>query len=577
MCCGIEARHHPVYPPVDDPQTAGPESHIARPALFFVIAQAGRVDTLNFRQELHHGRVVTCHVDRPADIHAMFMDALRRAPGAVAAVDGDERWTYAALADRIDRCAWRLAERGLVAGDRLGILLDNRPDYLTLLLAAARSGIICVPMNMRQRPPETGYALTNSGAVAVIYEDALIDQLPPRGDTPAVRHWLPFTQEQSAWAQSTDDLPPAPDRSAVGEDDPFCILYTSGTTGRPKGAVLTHLGIVTGCIGTQRHMQLGDAEAMILAVPASHVTGILLVLMLSIRIAGKVVFQRGFKARAFLELAEREKMSFAILVPAMYKLCLMEPDFATFDLRHWRIGAYGGAPMAEATIAALAMQLRHLSLVNTYGSTETTSPAVMMPLGAGQTHSDKVGRALPYARILIMDDNGRQCRPGDQGEIWIAGPMTVPGYWDNPVATQAGFAGGYWKSGDIGSMDEHGYIRVLDRMKDMINRGGFKIYSAEVENVLMAHDAVTEAAVVGRPCPVLGERVEAFVVVYNAISEQDLRAFCAAQLSDYKVPDHITSVAGPLPRNANGKLMKATVRMWAMDGSHASVGEPGRR
>jgi O-succinylbenzoic acid--CoA ligase len=151
---------------------------------------------------------------------------------------------------------------------------------------------------------------------------------------------------------------------------------------------------------------------------------------------------------------------------------------------------------------------------------------------------------------------------GEQGEFWIGGPMTAPRYWNNDAATRANFTGGYWKSGDIGTMDADGYIRVLDRMKDMINRGGFKIYSVEVENLLMAHEAVAEAVVVGRPCPVLGERVEAFVVARAPVGEDALRAFCAERLSDYKVPDHVRLVDGPLPRNANGKLLKQVVREW---------------
>lgn len=513
------------------------------------------------RKEVHYGRVVNCHADRPADVFAMFAAAVGRAPSSIALVDGEVRWTYAMLAARVDRCAARMAALGLMANDRIGILLDNRADYMTVLLAAARLGVIAVPMNIRQQAPETAYALEDSGAVALIYEDSLTDQLPERESLPRLRHWLSHRAEASLWdgVRDASDLPP---RSNVSEEDPFCILYTSGTTGRPKGAVLTHLGIVTGCIGSQDHLSLVDGESMILSVPASHVTGIVLVLMLSVKVAGKVVVQRGFKARLFLEMAQAEGMSYAIMVPAMYKLCLMEPDYAAFDLSSWRIGAYGGAPMAEATIDALAAQTPQLTLVNIYGSTETTSPAVMMPLGEGRSRPDKVGRALPYADVVIMDANGRECPAGEQGEIWIAGPMTVPRYWNNDDATATNFTAGYWKSGDIGTKDAEGYIRVLDRIKDMINRGGFKIYSVEVENVLMAHDAVADAVVVGRPCPVLGERVEAFIVAREAVEEEALRTFCASRLSDYKVPDHVYVVEGPLPRNANGKLMKTVVREW---------------
>ncbi|EZP74094.1 putative fatty-acid--CoA ligase [Sphingomonas paucimobilis] len=520
-------------------------------------AMSGRT----LRREVHHGRVVACHADRPADIAHMFAQALARAPDAIALVDGEERWSYRKLAARVTGCAARLTALGLRSGDRMAILMDNRADYMTLLLAMARLGIIGVPMNIRQRPPETAYALEDSGAAAIIYEESLTDELPQREALAHVRHWLTYEAERPLWeAGAAPD--PATVRSAVGEDDPFCILYTSGTTGQPKGAVLTHLGVITSCTGSQDHLTLRDGEVMILSVPASHVTGILLLLMLSIRVAGKLVMQRGFKACAFLDLAERERMSYAIMVPAMYKLCLMEPGFASAGLSSWRIGAFGGAPMAESTIAALAEQLPHLTLVNIYGATETTSPAVMMPLGECAAHPDKVGRPLPYCDIVIMDDEGRQVAPGDQGEIWIGGAMTVPRYWNKPEESAKALIGGFWKSGDIATMDEQGYIRLLDRKKDMINRGGFKIYSVEIENMLMAHEDVAEAVVIGRPCPVLGERVEAFVVARCEVQGEDLRSFCAARLSDYKVPDHIYVVEGPLPRNANGKLLKSAVRQW---------------
>lgn len=513
------------------------------------------------RKEVHHGRVVSCHAERPADVFAMFIDAVSRSPEAVALVDGEDRWSYAFLAARVERCAAWFISLGFVKGDRVAIMLDNRGDYLTLLLTVARLGLVAVPMNIRQRAPETAYALADSGAVALVYEDDLQAQLPERAEVPQMRHWLPYTAQALLWEGDSNAVT-MPTRSAAGEDEPLCILYTSGTTGRPKGAVLTHLSIISGCLGSEDHLALGDQECMILSVPASHVTGILLILMLSVRVAGKIVMQRGFKARRLLELAQAERMTFAIMVPAMYKLCLMEPDFASFDLSSWRVGAYGGAPMAEATIDTLAKEAPQLTLVNIYGSTETTSPAVMMPLGEGPARPDQVGRPLPYADVVIMDDDGRERPRGEQGEIWIAGPMTVPGYWNNAEATTKNFAGGYWKSGDIGTMDEDGYIRLLDRMKDMINRGGFKIYSVEVENMLMAHEAVAEAVVVGRPCPVLGERVEAFVVARAPVEEEALREFCKARLSDYKVPDHVRLVEGPLPRNPNGKLLKNIVRGW---------------
>jgi acyl-CoA synthetase (AMP-forming)/AMP-acid ligase II len=291
------------------------------------------------------------------------------------------------------------------------------------------------------------------------------------------------------------------------------------------------------------------------------VTGLAAIILTMIRVGGCTVMMPAFKARAFLELMTAERVTHTLMVPAMYNLCLLEPDFARFDLATWRAGGYGGAPMPEATIKRLARELPRLTLYNAYGATETTSPVTIMPPGQGVSHADTVGRVLPGAELRVMDGDGREVSLEAPGELWIAGAMVVPGYWDDPAATAASFTGGYWRSGDIGSIDAEGYVRVFDRKKDMINRGGYKVYSAEVENLLSHHPAIVEAAVIGRPDPVLGELVQAFVVAAGAgASEAEIKAFCAARLSDYKVPDRIAFLSQPLPRNANGKVLKTALR-----------------
>ncbi len=200
--------------------------------------------------------------------------------------------------------------------------------------------------------------------------------------------------------------------------------------------------------------------------------------------------------------------------------------------------------------------------MNAYGATETTSPVTMMPPSETARRADSVGCALPCADILVMDDDGREVPPGAEGELWLGGPMVVRGYWNNPEATRDNFVAGYWRSGDIGSIDTDGFVRVFDRKKDMINRGGYKIFSVEVENVLMGIAGIVEAAVVSRPCPVLGERVHAVVHAHDAaIGEEDVRRHCAKLLADYKVPETVTFSPEPLPRNANGKLLKRNLRI----------------
>ena len=261
-----------------------------------------------------------------------------------------------------------------------------------------------------------------------------------------------------------------------------------------------------------------------------------------------------------LALAAREGMTHSLMVPAMYNLCLLEPSFAASSQARWRVGGYGGAPMAPATIARFAEKLPNLKLMNAYGSTATTSPVTMMPPSETARRSDSVGCAVPCADILVMDEAGREVAHGEQGELWLDGPMVVKGYWQDAGATAEAFVAGFWRSGDIGAKDAEGYVRVFDRKKDMINRGGYKIYSVEVENALMSFPGVVEAAVVAEPCPVLGERVHAFVVASRRIEPPDLKRHCAGLLADYKVPEGLTLRAQPLPRNANGKLLKRDLR-----------------
>ena len=280
-----------------------------------------------------------------------------------------------------------------------------------------------------------------------------------------------------------------------------------------------------------------------------------------VHVGGSIVMMRAFKARQFLELIAAERVTVTGLVPAMYQLCLLEPDFAAFDLSSWRIGGCGGAPMLEAVIADFGERLPHLQLMNGYGATEATAAATQMPLGHTARHPGSVGQVVPCAEMHIMDEAGCEVASGEAGEIWIKGPMVVPGYFANDTATRDAFVAGFWRSGDIGALDEAGYLYVLDRRKDMINRGGHKVFSAEVERVLSEDPRVLEAAVVAHPDPVLGEKVHAFVTVRGeALDADELRAFCRARLADYKVPEFVTIATEPLPRNALGKVQKHVLR-----------------
>jgi long-chain acyl-CoA synthetase len=528
------------------------------------------------REALHGDRLVRCVVDRPTSLVAMFEASVARAPDAEAVVCDGQRWSYhqCDLASR--RLARRFAAGGVQSGDRIVMLIDNRPEFIVTLLALQRLGAIAVPVGVREQRPGLEYIIGQCSAAGVVVDAALVARLPEPGQT-ALRNSAAAATATNAMRrmvvgdgadeismvnllsaeEAGDDLPAA----EVAETATAVILYTSGTTGHPKGAMLTHLNIVHSCLHYEACMRLQASDRSALAVPASHVTGLIASIASMLKVGGAIIITPPFKAETFIATLAGERVTHTLMVPAIYNLCLLHPSFASADLGAWRIGGYGGAPMPVATIDALTERLPRLTLLNAYGSTEATSPATMMPAGQTRDHADSVGVVLPAADIRVMDDAGRELPAGETGELWIAGPMIVPGYWHNPEATAASFTAGYWHSGDLGSIDDEGYVRVFDRKKDMLNRGGFKIYSVEVENVLMAWPGMVEAAIVARSCPVLGERVHAFV--HGPSADKDdaaLRAFSATRLADYKVPETITWCETPLPRNANGKLMKRLLR-----------------
>ncbi|MCE9660794.1 MAG: AMP-binding protein [Burkholderiales bacterium] len=508
-------------------------------------------------EALYGDRLVRCFAARPAGLHDMFEGSRAQRGEHEALVHEGRRWTYAQAGAEADRVAAGLAARGIVAGDRVLMLLSNRPEFLFVLLALQRLGAIAVPVGVREPRLGLAFIAGQCGAIGIVFDDELAERVPLPGEAPALALRL-AASALAAWGPGGEAALAAADRP---ETDTAVILYTSGTTGRPKGAMLTHLSIAHSVLHYEACMRLGADDRSALAVPTSHVTGLIAIIAAMWHVGGTVVVVPEFKAGPFVQMLARERITHTLLVPAMYRLCLMSETFAREDLSRWRVGGYGGAPMPEATIHALAERLPRLTLLNAYGATETTSPATLMPHGPAEGQADSVGVPLPCADIRVIDEAGRELPAGETGELWIGGPMVVPGYWANPEATAASFTAGYWHSGDLGSIDARGYVRIFDRKKDMLNRGGFKVYSVEVENVLMAWSGVVEAAVIGVPCPVLGERVHA--AVYAPGIEADdagLRAHCAACLADYKVPETIAWRSEPLPRNANGKVMKRLLR-----------------
>jgi O-succinylbenzoic acid--CoA ligase len=483
-----------------------------------------------------------------------------------AVIFGAQRWTYEQAWCEIQHTAQALHNLGIRAGDRVALFVSNRPEFIFVLFAVQYLGAIAVPVGTREQRPGLSFILNQCEAKAVVFDGALADRIPSKTDVPSLQARLSLDELEAkdvvllaAQGHTTHTTEIA--SHTAQSSDVAVILYTSGTTGKPKGAMLTQQNIAHSALHYEFGMDLTCGDKSALAVPASHVTGLIAIIATMVHVGGAVVVLTEFKAASFLDTVAREKITHTLMVPAMYNLCLMSPNFQAASLQSWRLGGYGGAPMPVHVIEQMAKELPQLDLRNAYGATETTSPVTLMPAGANRLHADTVGAVLPCGDVRVMDDDGCEVAAGETGELWISGPMVVPGYWNNPEATAQSFTAGYWHSGDLGSVDTQGFVRIFDRKKDMLNRGGFKIYSVEVENCLSSIDGVLEAAIVGKPCPVLGERVHAFIYAPNEVPD-DARviAHCRAALADYKVPESFTWLDKPLPRNANGKVLKRLLR-----------------
>jgi len=541
------------------------------------LAPDGRWPPAQLQSETHFdGRRMLCYHPRPAHLGDLIEVATAQRAGQLALIDGALELSWQEVHAWSARLASGLHAQGLRQGDRAVLLMGNHAGFFIALLALIRLGVVAVPVSTREAPPGIAYILEQCQARALIADlsqSSRLEQIP-FGVWDGLRVCMDGLAQDleptPGWVSGASLLQHAPwsGMADADEEAPAVILYTSGTTGRPKGAMLTHLNLVHSVLHYRHALGLTHSDRALLAVPASHVTGLVAIVLAMAGVGGCTVMLREFKAAACLQLLEKHRITYSLMVPAMYALCVREPDLPARDLAAWRLAGFGGAPMPPATISALRAQCPAIRLFNAYGATETTSPTTLTP--PDSTLVDQVGIPLPCAQVRVVDEDGQDVPTGQSGEVWIAGPMVVPGYWNNPEATAAGFHGGYWKSGDIGTLDENGYLQVHDRKKDMINRGGYKVFSVEVENCLMAHPDVQEAATVGVPCPVLGERTHAFVYAPGQTDpvalQESLSQWCKSHLADYKVPDRWTWLETPLPRNANGKLIKTALREQARSG-----------
>ena len=486
-------------------------------------------------------------------------------PGAVYLRFEGVSITWSQLHVRVAAVAAALRRRGVRAGDRVAIMMTNRPEFLETMFAANALGAIVVPVNFRLAPEEIAFILTDSGASLLVVEETT--GAAAASARAACGHRTGFVSVGDVEGADPyfppspgPDEPPAAD---VPEDSPALIMYTSGTTGRPKGAVLSHQNLQCQSLTLIRSWRLfDDHEVNLCASPLFHIASIGAIAPMLL-IGGTTVLlpSGGFTSAAALDLMEAERITSVFLVPAQWQLLCADPSLASRDLSALKTMSWGAAPATTSLLTRMAEAFPGVTNVAVFGQTEM-SPVTCALSGTDALRKiGSVGQPVSIVAARIVDDDMRDVPPGEVGEIVYRGPSVMSGYWQNPEATAEAFRGGWFHSGDLVRADEEGFLYVVDRKKDMIITGGENVYCAEVENALAAHPAVAELAVIGTPHDRWGETPAAIAVLLPGASLTlgELREWGTARLARYKLPTVLHVVDG-LPRNASGKVMKSALR-----------------
>ena len=493
----------------------------------------------------------------------------RKTPDAVALrFDGRGR-SYAELDERVTRLARALGDRGVGVGDRIAVLALNGMEAWEAYLAGVRLGAIVVPVNFRLVADEVAYVLTDSGATALVVDAPMAEvAAKAREQAPSVSTVLEIGEDyEAALAAASDE----PLDVVVDEDEPAFIMYTSGTTGRPKGAVLTHHHLVMHVFSQITHIGWHPEDRVAApGAPLFHIAGLAGGLP-PLLLGGTNVIMKsgGFDPVQTLDMIEREKISSIFLVPAMWAAVVAVPDIASRDLSHLRRISWGAAPASTTLLRTLIDTFPQAEVITAFGQTEC-SPVTCLLRGEDSIRKiGSVGTPILNVEVRVVDEAMNDVPQGEVGEIVYRSPMVMKEYWGKPAETAEAFAGGWFHSGDLVRQDEEGYFYVVDRKKDMIITGGENVYCAEVENVLAAHPKVLEVALIGVPDAKYGEAPLAVVAPRDADdppTPEELAAWCREKLARYKNPREY-SVVGALPRNPSGKVLKTALRQEHSAGS----------
>jgi len=519
-------------------------------------------------EEFINGRLQKVFRDRPRTVSEVLEKTVEKFPEKEGFISGDRRWTFGQFADMVKNVALTLQKNFKVRkGDRVAILMGTDLDFPVSFFGVAKIGGIVVPLNTRFKGEELTYEINNSEASILILDQEFWEVLEPyRSRFETVRHIFVNGEETPAgtlpYTVLIEKNQEGIEEVEIGEDETVMIMYTSGTTGRPKGAMQFHRGIIQACMLIDDvYQSQPEKDRALCILPMFHSTGIIMSCVASIFMGIPCVYVRKYKTREILEIMEKEQISLMILVPAILWLMINHPEFEKFNLTSFRVALVGGSPKSPDVFKAIRRKMPHVKLYEGFGMTETHTMDCILTDEEMDENLHTVGRGVPIEELKIVDERGNECPQNVPGELLFKGSKVISSYWKNPVETQRVIVDGWLHTGDVAKIDERGYVSILDRIKDMINRGGEKIFSLEVENVLYRHSKIMEAAVVGVPDEVFGEQVKAFIVPKpgEKLTEDEVKTYCARNLADYKVPKYVEFIS-ELPRNPAGKVMKAALK-----------------
>jgi long-chain acyl-CoA synthetase len=504
--------------------------------------------------------------DRPKNVVELLEYTVKKFPDREGFISADSRMTYREFDRIVNRIAAGLEKHGVRRGDHVAVLLGIQLEFPLTFFALMKLGAIVVPLNTRFKGEELAYEISDSESKLLIVDEeywpfikSVRDQLTTVeriffNGTSVPEGTLPF----SLLRENKEEVFT---RAVLSEADAAAIMYTSGTTGKPKGAILHQRGFVLTAMLTADFMQYRPGDKMIGCVPLFHITGLAMVMLSPIFSGVACVYMKAFKTKDFLETVSREKVTHYTGVINIIWLMINHADFGKYDFSSFRIACFGGSPATEEMVKGIMSKMPHLRMSVGYGLTESFGMVSTTPYEDVLRKIKGAGKPLCLVDARIVDEEGHELPSGSVGEIMLKGAKIFKGYWKKPEATKETIVDGWVHTGDIGKIDDEGFLYILDRKKDMINRGGEKIYSLEVENVIFNYPKVLETAVVGVPDSVMGEVVKAVVVLKDGetATEEELKQFCTAHLADYKVPKFVEFLKG-LPRNPAGKVIKAELR-----------------